>query len=157
MTGPASSIRSGPPPGPAPGLGSTKLYLLLVAWLDGRAPPRVRSDFGEALLAFLRDHARALPPVAAVGKVEADLSTVRQEECRAVFAAAATALVEGRRLRAVFDAGSLVRLRERSRQRATRYTAALLAEREGHVDGGVAAPGRGAGSLVGGKRARPTD
>ena len=55
------------------GLGSTKLYVLLTAWLDG--PPRRSADLGQCLLGFLREHARRLPAFAAAGEVEADLST----------------------------------------------------------------------------------
>ena len=59
-------------------MGSTKLYVLLTAWLD--APPRRTADLGDlgdlglCLLGFLREHARHLPAFAAAGEVTLPLT-----------------------------------------------------------------------------------
>ena len=111
------------------GLGSTKLYVLLTAWLD--APPRRSRDLGQCLQAFLEEHARRLPTFITAGDVEADLSAVRIPDCTKAFGEAAAALQARGQLRAVLDVRAMVGARQRSLRKAEAYTAALLADAKG--------------------------
>ncbi len=107
------------------GLGSTKLYVLLVAWLEKAPRP---SDLGQCLLDFLHAHARKMPAFAAAGDVEADLSAVRVPDCQREFRDAAVALeAASGQLRAILDVRALVHARQRSLRKAEGYTSALLA------------------------------